>query len=177
LIGRSEHRPTTRGTRELRTPRRAQARQRGSVLVEAAVVIPVFVILFAGMLFLHHVIREQQRVGARAKDEAWTSAMNACSGGAAGLPKVPFSSTMPNAPGSDITLQDSVDTASASASSFVWVSVLGNGPPAAAQGGGLAFSQAVGAHADVFCNNQTARGDIGGVLDWLIANVKGLFGW
>jgi hypothetical protein len=141
------------------------------VLVEAAVVIPGFVILFAGMLFLHHVIREQQRVGEKAKADAWTSAMASCTGGGDGVPQLPFSSTMPGAPGSDISLQDSTGSTNASATNDVTVSLSGSGPTAA---GGFAFSQTVSAHVTVLCNNQTQPGDIGGVFKWLIANVKSL---
>jgi hypothetical protein len=149
--------------------------ERGAVLVEAAVVIPSFVILFGGMLFLHHVIREQQRVMAEAKNEAWSYAMASCQGDGDGLPQVPFTSTMPGAPGADITLKDSLGQSNAAASNSVEVSVLGGGPSPVAEGNGLfSFSQTVSAHAAVYCNNQTAAGDIGGVFDWLISNVKGL---
>jgi hypothetical protein len=153
-------------------PRRlARAGERGAVLVEAAVVIPGFVIVFAGMLFLHHVVREQQRVGEKAKADAWTSAMASCQGDGSGVPQLPFSSTMPGAPGSDISLADDTGATHASASNDVTVSLAGSGPEA---NGGYAFSQTVSAHVTVFCNNQTAPGDIGGVFKWLIANVKSL---
>jgi hypothetical protein len=152
--------------------------ERGAVLVEAAVVIPSFVLLFGGMLFLHHVVREQQRVGAQAKNEAWVYAMASCQGGGNGLPQVPFTSQMPGAPGAGITLTDSLGQSDSSASNFVAVSILGNGPAPVAEGNGLfAFSQTVAAHDSVYCNNQTAAGDIGGVFDWLVSSVKGLFGW
>jgi|CZKU01.1.fsa_nt_gi Flp pilus assembly protein TadG len=151
----------------------ARRRQRGSVLVEAAVVIPAFVILFGGMLFLHHVIREQQRVDLKAKADAWTSAMASCTGDGNALPALPFSSTMPGAPGADISLQNSLGSASASASNVVNVSLLGSGP-AGDEGSGFAFTQAVSAHVVVYCDNQTAPGNIGGVFSWLIGNVKEL---
>ena len=133
-------------------------------------VIPVFVILFGGMLFMHHVIREQQRVGEKSKADAWTSAMASCGGGGADVPQLPFSSTMNGAPGSDITLQDNTGSTSSSASNTVTVSLDGSG----GGGGGYTFSQAVSAKATVFCNNQTQPGDLGGVFKWIFNNVKSL---
>ncbi|MCL2447570.1 MAG: hypothetical protein FWD17_01345 [Polyangiaceae bacterium] len=140
--------------------------ERGAVLVEAAVVIPSFIILFGGMLFLHHVIREQLRVGASAKDEAWRQAIASCQGASAGdgLPQIPFTSTMPGAPGAGISLSEDVGNSESSAVSSVAVN----------ENGLFAFSQSVSAHAVVYCNDQTAPGDIDGVIKWLISSAKGL---
>jgi hypothetical protein len=127
-------------------------------LVEAVVVIPTFILLLGGMLFLHHVLREQQRVMQRARNAAWGYAMVSCSGSGNGVPQPGFSSTMPGAPGSDVSLQDNLGTASAS----------DNGSVAVSGTGLFSFSQAV-------CNNQTDKGDIAGVFGWLVHNAQGLF--
>jgi hypothetical protein len=139
--------------------------QRGAALVEAAVVIPSFVLLLGGMLFLHHVLREQQRVMKQTRNDAWTFAMKSCTGNGVGVPTPPFSSTMPGAPGSD-NLSDHLDKATASKSSSVSVT----------SDSGFNFSQSVSAHTVVFCNNQTSPGDIPGVVKWLIQNFQSLKG-
>jgi Flp pilus assembly protein TadG len=143
----------------------ARSRQRGAVLVEAVVVVPVFILLLGGMLFLHHVLREQQRVMQRARTAAWTYAMSSCSGGGNGVPQPGFSSTMAGAPGSDLTLQDNLGSANSADRSSVTVSDTGV----------FSFSQAVSSHSVVFCNNQTDKGDIAGVFGWLVQNAQGLF--
>lgn len=140
-------------------------RQRGAALVEAAVVIPTFILLFGGMLFLHHVLREQQRVMKDARNRAWTFATQSCAGGGVGIPNPDFTSTMPGAPGAD-KLSDNLGKASASASGAVAVTDEGL----------FAFSQSVSAHTTVFCNDQTEAGDIKGVFKWLLDNIEGLLG-
>jgi len=141
---------------------------RGAVVVEAAVVIPSFIILLGGMLFLHHVVREQQRVMHAARKEVWTSAMKSCQGGGNDVPQPDFTSTMPGAPGANVSLQNNLGMATASAEGSVAVS--------SESGGLFSFNQSVQASGVVFCNNQTASGDIGGVFSWLVDNVKGLLG-
>jgi hypothetical protein len=143
-------------------------------MVEAAVVIPSFIILLGGMLFLHHVVREQQRVMHAARNEAWTSAMKSCHGDGNDVPQPDFTSTMPGAPGANISLQNNLGMASGSAEASV--SVSSGGSPTSEAGGLFSFNQSVQAKAVVFCNNQTASGDIGGVFGWLVDNVKGLLG-
>jgi TadE-like protein len=159
-----------------RTFHDSRRRQRGAVLVEAAVVIPTFILLLGGMLFLHHVVREQQRVAKDARNRAWTYAMASCQGSGNGVPQPDFTSTMPGAPGSG-TLQDNLGKSSATASSTVSVSSDGSGvPPLAASDGFFEFSQTVSSHTVVFCNDQSQPGDIGGVFHWLLDNIQGLIG-
>ncbi len=158
-----------------RTFRSSRKRQRGAVLVEAAVVIPTFIVLLGAMLFLHHVVREQQRVAKDARNRAWGYAMGSCRGSGNGVPQPDFTSTMPGAPGS-AKLQDDLGTASASESGTVSVSSDGSGGGLVAGTGLFAFSQTVSAHTVVFCNDQVEPGDIGGVFHWLLDNIQGLFG-
>ena len=146
-----------------------RSRQRGSALVEALVVIPCFIVLFGGMLFIHHVIRAQQRANRDAKNEAWSLAMAGCSGGGNGAPQPEFASTMAGAPGSAASLQNSSGNSVATATGSVSVSALGMNGPAPADGtpGGFAFSQTVTAKNTVFCNNRTESGSVVGVAQWL----------
>jgi hypothetical protein len=140
-------------------------RQRGAALVEAAVVIPSFVLLLGGMLFLHHVLREQQRVMKQARSDAWTFAMKSCSGSGVGIPQPNFTSTMPGAPGSD-NLSDHLGKSTASS----------NGSVSVTSDSGFSFSQSVNAHTTVFCDNQTEPGDIPDVFKWLVNNIQALRG-
>jgi hypothetical protein len=144
---------------------KSRRRQRGAALVEAAVVIPTFILLLGGMLFLHHVLREQQRVMKFARNQAWAAAMQSCKGDGNGVPPPDFTSTMPGAPGSG---KLSNDLGKASYSSSGSVAVSGDGS--------FGFSQSVSAHTTVFCNDQTEAGDIGGVFQWLLDNIEGLLG-
>jgi hypothetical protein len=157
-----------------RTSWTARCRRRGAALVESVVVIPAFVILFGGMLFLHHVIREQQRVMRDARDAVWTAAMRSCVGDGDGVARPDLNSTMTGAPGSDVSLQQNLGMASGSKSGAVAVSALGGGATGA--GGGFAFRQAVSAHAAVYCDNQTKPGDVAGVFAWLVGAAKEVIG-
>jgi hypothetical protein len=141
--------------------------------VEAVVVIPVFILLLGGMLFLHHVIRDQQRVMMGAKNTAWTYAMASCRGPSHGASLETFSvlgpdleSTMPGAPGAAIALDLIRPTARASATSTVQ----------ATEGTLFSFQQAVSSHAVVSCDNETESGDLLGVLRWLADNAQGVLG-
>lgn len=143
--------------------------QRGTVLVEAAVVVPVFIVLLGGMVFLHHVVREQQRVMLDTKNRVWQLAMAGCTGDGNGVPQPNFDSTMPGAPGSDVSLNVSSSWGRSVASATSSVQVTDEGA--------FAFSQAVGSHMVVFCNNQTEPGSVTLVFAWLLANIQGLGVW
>jgi hypothetical protein len=122
-------------------------------------------------------VREQQRVMNAARSEAWTFAMKSCHGGGNDVPQPNFTSTMPGAPGADISLQNNLGKATAAANSVVEVSSPAGGSGEGASRKGLfSFTQPVHSRVVVFCNNQTAAGDIKGVFGWLVDNVKGLFG-
>jgi len=156
---------------------RARRRARGAALVETVVVVPVFILLFAGMLFFHHVIAKNQQTQLTARNAAWQSAMSGCSGG----PKVTtpdFSSLMDGAPGSEVSLTAASGQATGSSAGSVTVSVLGSGHTTAEQSGGLLFTQQVHSKAIVMCNAHTQPGDIPGAFRWfmngdLISNIFG----
>lgn len=154
----------------------ARRRARGAALVETVVVVPLFILLFAGMLFLHHVIAKTQQTQLAARSAAWQEAMSGCSGG----PKVitpEFSSLMDGAPGSEVSLTAASGQARGSSAGTVAVSVLGSGH-AEGQSEGLSFTRAVHSTAIVMCNAHTQPGDIPGAFHWfvngdLIGNIFG----
>jgi hypothetical protein len=134
--------------------------------VETVVVVPVFIVLFGGMLFLHHVIAKTQQTQLTARNAAWQEAMSGCSGG----PKVTtpdFSSLMEGAPGSEVSLTAVSGQATGSSAGSVTVSVLGSGH-AAGQSESLSFSRAVHSTAIVMCNAHTQAGDIPGAFRWFV---------
>lgn len=56
-------------------------RQRGAAMVEAVVVIPFFLIIFASMIYAGHLYGSKIRTMRLAKQYAWTYAMNNCESG------------------------------------------------------------------------------------------------
>jgi hypothetical protein len=134
-------------------------RTRGAVLVEAVVVVPVFIILLAGMIFLHELLSDTLRTMRAARNDAWTLAMQSCAGGGGGPSELmKLNSQMPGAPGSDQSLRNSSGASEATSSAAVHVS-----------NGEVGFAQAVSSGARVWCNDQTAPGNVVGVFQWLLA--------
>lgn len=56
--------------------------QRGAAMVEAIVVIPVLIMLFAAMVYINGLYTNKQISMREARQEAWTLAMKACEGSA-----------------------------------------------------------------------------------------------
>jgi hypothetical protein len=55
-------------------------RQRGAVMAEGVVVIPFFIIIFAGLVFLGTLYEEKLRTHKTSMDNAWTTALKGCVG-------------------------------------------------------------------------------------------------
>ena len=143
-----------------------RARARGAALVESVVVLPVFIILLAGMIFLHDVLSDTLRTMRTARNDAWTLAMQSCAGGGGGPSELmKLNSQMPGAPGSDQSLRNTSGAAESTSSAAVHVSFAGD----SATPGGGGFAQAVSSDARVWCNDQTAPGNVVGVFQWLLA--------
>ena len=148
---------------------RARAGQRGAALVEMVVVVPAFIVLFAGMLFLHHVIAKTQRTQLAARNQAWTEAMGSCTGGGTQMTQPDFTSEMDGAPGSSVSLTATPGEANGTADDYASVAVLGAGPSAVAESSGdVAFFQTVHSKAIVMCNTTTQPGNIPGVFKWFM---------
>jgi hypothetical protein len=62
---------------------RGRRSSRGAAMVEAVVVIPFFIIIFASMIFVAKLYGEKQRTLRVSKEFAWTYAMSNCESGAA----------------------------------------------------------------------------------------------
>lgn len=131
-------------------------------------VIPTFVLLMGGMLFLHSVVVHKQQTMRESRRMAWTSAMAGCGGGSVQGPAL--NTDMSGAPGSDASLSDQMGKSEAEVSGFAAVSVLG----APTAGGGLGFYQRVDAKTTVLCNNVTRPGDVGGVFGFLFGAGGGI---
>src|SRR5258705_8568007 len=149
-----------------RPPRiRARKNQRGAVLTEMVIAVPVFITLLAGMLFFHQTISKTQRSMLAARRDAWAAAMNGCQNG----PRVSqpnLSSFMPGAPGALASFHASVGQSSGSSTDTAKVSVLAAAAGPAAEGQGLNFSANISSRAVVTCNTQAQPGDLPGVLKW-----------
>ena len=63
-----------------RTDRIRRRRQRGAALVEAAVSIPFFLMIFLAMVFIGQLFVEKQRTISLSRQQAWTFAMQNCKG-------------------------------------------------------------------------------------------------
>jgi hypothetical protein len=144
---------------------RRWSRQRGAALVESVVVVPAFIVLLAGSIFLHEVVSDTLHTMRTARNDSWTLAMQGCQSGT-GAPSefLKFNSQMPTAPGSDRSLTNTSGGALKSASTTARVSLAGS----AGGQGGAEFVQAVSSHAHVWCNDRTESGTVVGVFKWLI---------
>jgi len=140
--------------------------QRGAALVEMLVVVPVFILLFAGMIFLHHTVAKTQRSMLAARREAWKSAMSGCAANGDAMPQPTLSSDMSGAPGSDASILASVGNATGTASDYAHVQVLAAGAAPVAEARGINFRSEVHSKVVVMCNAQTQPGDFPGVLKW-----------
>jgi hypothetical protein len=157
--------------------RRERASERGAALVEAALVIPVFIVLLLGMLFLHDAVANTQRSQLAARDQAWTAAMASCKSGPE-VTQPDLTSRMSGAAGSEASLTAVAGEATGSADAQVKVSTVGSGPSAISKSGGSSFLQGIHSHVSVMCNATTAPGDIPQVLHWLVfgSDLGALFG-
>jgi hypothetical protein len=154
------------GACSLKARARRRATQRGAALVEACVVIPVFVILLAGMLFLHQVVQKTQQSQLAARNRAWTAAMKSCEGGDE-ITQPDLTSRMDTAPGSSVSLTATSGEATGTKSDTASVTMLGSGPAAVAQSSvGGSFSQSIHSKAIVMCNATTEPGRIPDVVKW-----------
>ena len=89
--------------RPIRLPRvhRRRRHQRGVALVEAAFMLPMFVILWYGSLYVHNLGSKYIAVNTAAREDAWTTAMSNC-----GVHKSSDSEVLPAAEGSPSPLQN-----------------------------------------------------------------------
>jgi Tfp pilus assembly protein PilV len=147
--------------------RRRRASERGAALVEAAIAIPVFIVLLLGMLFLHDVVANTQKSQLAARDKAWTAAMASCKSGPE-ITQPDLTSRMSGAAGSEASLSAVGGEATGSDDAQVKVSTAGSGPSAISKSGGSSFLQGVRSKVSVMCNATTAPGDIPQVLHWFV---------
>lgn len=140
--------------------------QRGAALVEMVVVVPVFVVLFAGMIFLHRTVAKTQRSMLAARREAWTLAMSGCAANGEAMPQPDLSSDMNGAPGSDASILANLGFATGTASDVARVHVLAAQAAPVAEASGIDFRSSVQSKAIVLCNARTQPGDLPGVLKW-----------
>ena len=140
--------------------------QRGAALVEMLVVVPVFIVLFAGMIFLHRTVAKTQRSMLAARREAWTTAMSGCAANGDGMPQPGLTSDMSGAPGSDASILAHVGFATGTASDVARVRVLASAAAPLAEARGIDFQSDIHSKVIVICNAQTQPGDLPGVLKW-----------
>jgi hypothetical protein len=143
-----------------------RTKERGAALVEMLVVVPVFIVLFAGMIFLHRTVAKTQRSMLAARREAWKSAMSGCAANGDAMPQPGLTSEMSGAPGSDASILANVGSATGTAADFAHVQVLAASGGPAAQASGIDFRSDVRSKVIVLCNAQTQPGDFPGVLKW-----------
>jgi hypothetical protein len=156
---------------------RRRAGERGASLVEAVLVVPVFIVLFAGMLFLHHTLAKTQRTMLAARYQAWNAAMNDCKPNGGAAPQPELTTDWPGAPGSDVSLLANMGDATGTSEDAVHVAILGAGPSPVAEAGALDFHAEIHSQAVVTCNATTEPGDLGGVIKWFYNQLGGSTFW
>jgi hypothetical protein len=152
-------------------------RERGAALVEMVVVVPVFIILLAGMLFLHHTVAKTQRAMLAARRDAWALAMNGCAANGDRAPQPDLNSDMSGAPGDDASLTANVGSSTGTATDYADVTIPGDGPAPVAESGGIDFHQQIDSKVIVTCNTTTEPGDLAGVLKWFFGQLGGSTFW
>ena len=140
--------------------------QRGAALVEMLVVVPVFIVLFAGMIFLHRTVAKTQRSMLAARREAWKTAMSGCAANGEAMPQPGLTSEMSGAPGSDASILANLGFATGTASDVAHVRVLAAQAAPVAEGSGIDFHSDIHSKVIVMCNARTQPGDLPGVLKW-----------
>jgi hypothetical protein len=158
-----------------RRTRRAGAR--GASLVEAVVVVPVFIVLFAGMLFLHHTLAKTQGTMLAARYQAWNAAMNDCKPNGGAAPQPELTTDWSGAPGSDASLVANMGDATGTSEDSANVAILGSGPAPVAEAGALDFHAEIHSQAIVTCNATTEGGNLGGVIKWFYNQLGGATLW
>jgi Flp pilus assembly protein TadG len=149
-------------------PSRPERRnERGAALTETVVVVPVFIILLAGMLFFHQTVAKMQRSMLAARRDAWTRAIQGCRDGPL-IQQPNMTSLMPGAAGVLASFLSSVGKTPGESSDTAKVSVLAATPGPVAQAEGLTFSTDIHSRVIVTCNTLAEPGDLPGVLDWFL---------
>jgi hypothetical protein len=134
------------------------------------VAIPVFIVLFAGMLFLHAVVAKTQKTMLAARYQAWHSAMEPCEGGGDKVPQADLFTDMEGAPNSDVSLTKRMGFATGQAQDQV---IIWGAEPRSARSTArddIWFSQSVHSEAQVFCNVKSEPGSLPGVAKWMLGN-------
>jgi hypothetical protein len=152
--------------RSLGSAPRARRSGRGAALVEMVVVVPVFIVLIAGMLFLHHTVAATQRSMLAARRAAWKSAMEGCPGEGGEMPQPDRTSEMGGAPGAEVSTLATIGSATSESEGSVHVGLMAEGAASAAEGRGLEFEADVHSKVIVMCNTKPQPGDLPGVLKW-----------
>jgi hypothetical protein len=148
-----------------RRSRRSRRGERGAALTETIVVVPVFIVIFAGMIFFHQTVAKTQQAMAIARRDAWNRALQGCREG----PRVPqpdlsWGSTS-DAPGAFSAFLAGLGRTSGEANDTAKVTILAANAAPAAQ---VVFSADVSSKMIVTCNTVPERGDFPGVIDWYI---------
>jgi hypothetical protein len=167
----------TEGEAAMSKKRHGRAAERGAALVEMVVVVPVFIILFAGMLFLHHTVAKTQRAMLAARRDAWSLAMNGCQPNGERAPQAELATDMSGAPGDDASLTANMGYATGTANDIASVTVLAAGPAPVAESGGLDFHANIDSKVLVTCNATTSPGDLPGVMKWFFGQLGGSTFW
>jgi hypothetical protein len=147
--------------------RRIRPGERGAALLEMAMVVPVFVVLLAGIVFFHRVLRRTQETMLEARAKAWERSMNGCDGEES-VPHPERTSDMPGAPGAEVSTTARYGFATGASEDTVRVSVLAGGAAPVAEANGLHFETDVHAKVTVMCDTKPQAGNFPGVLRWIL---------
>jgi hypothetical protein len=136
-----------------------------------AIVLPVFILLLAGVIFFHRTLRKKQDVMLAARAKAWESAMNACEKESVQMEEVPHpdrTSDMEGAPGAEVSTAARYGYATATSEGVARLQVVSAGALPAAEANGILFETDLSAKATVMCNTKAERGNMPGALHWVM---------
>jgi hypothetical protein len=152
-----------------RKRRSSRARERGAALVEAAFMMPMFVILFFTSLYAHNLNAKQISLNITTRSQAWALAMYNCSKGpGTGSPAEGETLQAANSGGSGepttigLTSQNANDASSAAGSAFNSGSISGSMSSM--------LSIVTGLLSDILPNPQGAQSQIKDTVSWRMPN-------
>src|SRR5678816_1071124 len=158
-----------------RTTRKPRSRrgQRGAVLVEAAVIMPLFIMLLAGAIYLARLYTAKLEVMGRARRDAWREASGACTGGASD--SVSFAASDGHPPGQAATMSDEVRAEFNAAQSHASSDLTSQGSGSVrarasedvtADGSLGGATRRVAYQAVVTCNEPRLDGDVDSIIEY-----------
>ena len=137
-------------------------------MVEAVVAIPLFLIVFACMLYVGKLYSEQQRTLREAKQQAWTFALGNCQGGSGAAQPDGDAASQLDSKGAGLPPSAQKYGGKANGDQLMqnWGTAVATVQGSVASGDFLGWTHQVSTTTRMQCNEKPQSGDVGGVLSY-----------